>query len=100
MPSSPCCGCADRMRRAAQIPEPGGRAGKTRIRPAIQPVRQRDPEPGPTSRDAVELVLVELWEKMLSVSPVSVTDSFFDLGGHSLMAVTLMSEIHRTFGKR
>src|SRR5207248_4907 len=36
-------------------------------------------------RDDLEARLVALWEDLLGVRPIGVTDDFFDLGGHSLM---------------
>lgn len=44
--------------------------------------------------------LVELWQDLLRVRPIGVTDNFFDLGAHSLLAVRLIAEIERAFGKR
>ncbi|MCC6489182.1 MAG: amino acid adenylation domain-containing protein [Candidatus Hydrogenedentes bacterium] len=52
------------------------------------------------ARDALELELTHIWEHVLDVRPISVTDSFFDLGGHSLSAVTLMDEIQERLGQR
>lgn len=52
------------------------------------------------ARDALELELERIWEHVLDVRPVGVTDNFFDLGGHSLSAVQLMDEIERRFGQR
>ncbi len=49
-------------------------------------------------RDALELQLAHLWEKLLGTSPIGVTDNFFQLGGHSLTGVRLMSQIRRQFG--
>ncbi len=49
-------------------------------------------------REPVELQLVQLWEDLLETRPIGVTDNFFDLGGHSLMAMRLMSHIRREFG--
>ncbi|MGH2481239.1 MAG: phosphopantetheine-binding protein, partial [Ktedonobacteraceae bacterium] len=46
-------------------------------------------------RDAIELQLVHLWEKLLGASPIGVTENFFQLGGHSLAGVRLMSQIQR-----
>ncbi len=48
-------------------------------------------------RDALELQLAQLWEKLLGTSPIGVTDNFFQLGGHSLAGVRLMSQIQRLF---
>ena len=48
-------------------------------------------------RDACEKVLAELWGKLLGVEGVGIQDSFFDLGGHSLIAVRLFNEIADRF---
>jgi len=45
----------------------------------------------------VELKLVQIWENLLQVNPISVHDNFFDLGGNSLIAVRLMAKIQREF---
>jgi thioesterase domain-containing protein len=50
-------------------------------------------------RDALEQQLVALWEETLGVSPVGVTDSFFDLGGHSLVAIRLFSRMAQLLGR-
>lgn len=46
----------------------------------------------------VETTLVGFWKDLLGVSEIGVTDSFFDLGGHSLIAVRLFSMIRKTYG--
>ncbi|HZF07305.1 MAG TPA: amino acid adenylation domain-containing protein [Thermoanaerobaculia bacterium] len=51
------------------------------------------------ARDAVELALVQIWEEVLGVRPVGVKDGFFDLGGHSLRVVSLLSRIEKRFGR-
>lgn len=48
-------------------------------------------------RDATEKALAELWAKLLGVEGVGIRDSFFDLGGHSLIAVRLFNEIGDRF---
>lgn len=50
-------------------------------------------------RDALERQLVQIWETVLEVSPIGVQDNFFDLGGHSLVAVRLMAQIQEQFQK-
>ena len=50
-------------------------------------------------RNSVEEKLVQIWEKLLGVHPISVQSSFFDLGGHSLLVIHLLLEIERVFGK-
>ena len=48
-------------------------------------------------RDALEKGLAELWGKLLGVEGLGIHDSFFDLGGHSLIAVRLFNEIAAKF---
>jgi len=50
-------------------------------------------------RDPLELQLAQIWENLLGISPIGVTDNFFDLGGHSLLAVRLMAQIRAQFGR-
>jgi amino acid adenylation domain-containing protein len=49
---------------------------------------------------ALEQKLAQLWEHLLGVSPIGAYDNFFDLGGHSLIAVRLFSQIEAVFGVR
>ncbi|MEA2626057.1 MAG: hypothetical protein QOD06_2102 [Candidatus Binatota bacterium] len=51
-------------------------------------------------RNPLEFQLAAMWEDVLGVRAVGVTDSFFDLGGTSLLAAKLFAEIERRFGKR
>lgn len=48
--------------------------------------------------DALQARLVRVWEKVLNVSPVGIRDDFFELGGDSLLAVSLFAEMEKTFG--
>lgn len=45
----------------------------------------------------IERTLAGFWQDLLGVSQVGVEDSFFDLGGHSLIAVRLFSMIKKTY---
>ncbi len=49
-------------------------------------------------RTETERRLVEIWSAVLSVSEISVEDDFFALGGHSLMAMRVMSRVQEEFG--
>ncbi|MEM1416103.1 MAG: SDR family NAD(P)-dependent oxidoreductase, partial [Myxococcota bacterium] len=48
-------------------------------------------------RDEVEKTLVGFWQDLLGVDQVGVQDSFFDLGGHSLIAVRLFARIKKAY---
>ena len=51
-------------------------------------------------RNPLEYQLVEIWEELFQVRPIGITDSFFDLGGHSLLSVRMMDRVERLFGKK
>ncbi|MGB5865180.1 MAG: beta-ketoacyl synthase N-terminal-like domain-containing protein [Sulfitobacter sp.] len=46
----------------------------------------------------VQEALAAMWSTLLGVSPVGADDSFFDLGGHSLIAVRFFAELKREYG--
>ncbi|MEP5152392.1 thioesterase domain-containing protein, partial [Planktotalea sp.] len=45
----------------------------------------------------VERMLASMWQDLLGVSDVGIDDSFFDLGGHSLIAVRLFAQIKKAY---
>ncbi|MCP5088038.1 MAG: SDR family NAD(P)-dependent oxidoreductase [Rhodobacteraceae bacterium] len=45
----------------------------------------------------IERTLVGFWSELLGVQQVGVTDSFFDLGGHSLIAVRLFAKVKKAY---
>jgi aspartate racemase len=49
--------------------------------------------------DDLEIQLTKIWENVLGKKPISVKDNFFEVGGHSLLAVRLLAQIEKTFGK-
>ena len=74
--------------------------GKLDRRALPLPVALRTERGSVPPRDALETQLVAIWEKALELQPISITDNFFDLGGHSLMVARIFAEIERTLGKR
>lgn len=48
-------------------------------------------------RTPLEAVLADIWAELLKVSRVGVHDSFFDLGGHSLLMTQLLVRVRETF---
>jgi amino acid adenylation domain-containing protein len=51
-----------------------------------------------TPRTKVEQQLVNIWREVLSLDQVGLEDDFFERGGHSLLAVKLITEIQGVFG--
>jgi len=48
-------------------------------------------------RTSVETELAQIWAKVLSVEQVGIHDRFFDLGGHSLNATQVVSQVIKQF---
>jgi amino acid adenylation domain-containing protein len=59
------------------------------------------PAPTPTKRtivepeNAVEKEVLELWQQILNLSPISVEDNFFAIGGNSLRAIRILSALRQ-----
>jgi len=66
--------------------------------PAGQSFERTDLEGFVAPEGRVQIALAGMWSTLLGVSPVGADDSFFDLGGHSLIAVRLFAAVKREFG--
>jgi len=51
-------------------------------------------------RNDAERLLANIWGEMLGIDQLGIHDNFFDLGGDSLLAVSLFARIEREFGKK
>ncbi len=51
----------------------------------------------PVSGDKHEIELAQIWRQLLKHGKISLDDNFFDVGGNSLTAVVLISEINKVF---
>jgi amino acid adenylation domain-containing protein len=78
---------------------PNGKIDRKAL-PAVADSRRESVEPYVAPRDVVEFQLVKLWENLLRVRPIGVRDNFFALGGHSLVALRLVSRIEHELGKK
>ncbi len=59
-------------------------------RPAPRPAAARAPGDEPAPRDATEAAIARAWGEALGLERVPLEESFFDLGGHSL----LLAQVH------
>ncbi|NJR75440.1 MAG: SDR family NAD(P)-dependent oxidoreductase [Scytonema sp. CRU_2_7] len=48
-------------------------------------------------RNEVEVTIAKVWQQILGINKVGIHDSFFDLGGDSLIGIQLISQIHKKF---
>lgn len=49
-------------------------------------------------RNATESQLVRIWSEILNIEHVGIYSNFFDLGGHSLLTISIMNEVNECFG--
>ncbi|WP_111977559.1 non-ribosomal peptide synthetase [Algibacillus agarilyticus] len=52
------------------------------------------------ARDSIEVSLVRIWEEVLGIKSIGIRDDFFDLGGHSIIAVRLMAQVSQQFDRK
>lgn len=71
-------------RRALPMPTPENLAGFKRVIPP---------------RNESEQQLTEIWENVLGIQPIGIQNNFFELGGNSLLAVQMLTQIEKLWGK-
>ncbi|MGB7487482.1 MAG: condensation domain-containing protein, partial [Phormidesmis sp.] len=74
---------------------------------ALRAAQSQPPQPSPASsvtvdtpptqlpRNSIELELIKIWESVLGIPALTPEDSFFDLGGSSLLAVQLFDQMQQ-----
>jgi amino acid adenylation domain-containing protein len=70
------------------LPAPGNSTNQTLDKAYIEP------------RNPTESTLAKIWTEVLNIERVSIHDNFFDLGGNSLLSITLMEQIHKQFERK
>ncbi|NCR39475.1 MAG: amino acid adenylation domain-containing protein [Microcystis aeruginosa W13-11] len=50
-------------------------------------------------RNKIEQQLTEIWSLMLECKKISIHDNFFDLGGHSILAIKLLNQIQKNLNQ-
>jgi syringomycin synthetase protein SyrE len=81
----------NRGRVAATPPDPAGPGSDLRGSRAVRPAG--------ASSDVKAKAMASLWAEVLGLPSVGVRDDFFDLGGHSLLTLKLLSRIRERFGR-
>ncbi|HMS64575.1 MAG TPA: amino acid adenylation domain-containing protein [Ignavibacteria bacterium] len=83
-----------------EIPITGSGKVDKKALPEPETGRNTDSKNYSQPADSLELQLVKIWEKVIGKSPIGVKDNFFDLGGHSLIALRLFGYIEKLTGKK
>lgn len=71
-------------------------ADKRQPGPSLYP-RPMLSTPYAAAQSDLEFTLARIWEDLLGTSPIGANDSFFELGGNSLLATRLASRLRETF---
>ncbi len=78
---------------------PNGKIDRKSL-PPPQSARTDALTPASPPRTETEKMIFEIWRRVLKRSSSGIDEDFFEAGGHSLLAVALMSEIEKATGKR
>lgn len=83
-----------------QLPlNPNGKVDKKLLpMPELRSTRMKAEHVAP--RNAVEKTLSTIWGKALGVEDLGVHDNFFDLGGHSIMGIQMLTRVEQQLGKK
>ena len=76
---------------------PNGKIDRDRLPLPERPERTRAPEPS-SPRSDVEGAITRIWQRALHLDDVGVHDSFFDVGGSSLVMVSVQSMLRDELG--
>jgi acyl carrier protein len=78
---------------------PNGKVDR-RALPDPGEIRSASEETYEAPRTPVESLIAEIWQDVLHVNRVGVHDNFFDLGGHSLLCLPVMTRLEKQLGVR
>jgi amino acid adenylation domain-containing protein len=77
---------------------PNGKTDRNAL-PAPQTARPSLAQEYVEPRTAAERKIHEAWQEVLQVDRIGVHDNFFDLGGHSLLLVTVQNKLAKAFNR-
>jgi acyl carrier protein len=81
----------------AMLLTPNGKVDR-RMLPAPDRSRAGSGETSESPRTPVESLIAEIWQQVLQVDDVGVHDNFFDLGGHSLLSLQVVTRLEKQLG--
>ncbi|VWB89747.1 non-ribosomal peptide synthetase [Burkholderia lata] len=92
-------------RLTGQLADPraaGGQPGAPRgeAEPAIEAAAGAATAARAVAHTADESTLLEIWQRIFKRDDIKVSDNYFDLGGHSIIAIQLMANVEKAFDRR
>ncbi|OXI78774.1 non-ribosomal peptide synthetase [Burkholderia sp. AU33423] len=94
-PDQPTGQLADPPAADGQARAPRGAAG-----PAIEAAAGAATAARAVAPTADERTLLEIWQRIFKRDDITVSDNYFDLGGHSIIAIQLMAHVEKAFDRR
>lgn len=83
-----------------EFPQTPNRKVDRKALPAPDTTRSASDQSYCAPRNKTETRLESIWSEVLGVRDIGVHDDFFDLGGHSILALKLFSQIEKEFGQK
>jgi thioesterase domain-containing protein len=81
-----------------QLPKlPNGKIDRHAVA-ALDAVAPLAAKPSAPPANPTEVSIAHIWEESLGVTGIGANSNFFDLGGHSLIGIQVMSRINESFG--
>ena len=85
--------------RMERIPlTPNGKRDRKAL-PNPEPDSKQSESVEPEELNPDEITLTRIWKRVLEIESLSKYDNFFNLGGHSLKALRLLSQLNREFNR-
>ncbi len=86
----------------APVPAAGGQPGAPRGAAAsdVEPAAGAATAARTGVPTADESRLLEIWQRIFKRNDITVSDNYFDLGGHSIIAIQLMANVEKAFDRR
>ncbi len=72
--------------------------GKLDVRALPEPGAQTDRNSFKAARNATEQIICNLYGSLTGTTPIGIEDDFFAIGGHSLLAISLVTQLREQLG--
>ena len=63
-------------------------------KPSVDPSNESESSSGESPNSPAEIYMADIWKEVLEQDDVFVDDTFFDIGGHSLLVMQVIAKVH------